>query len=296
MCTTFALIKLASRQVAKIGGHLYSISGIIAISCTIAAPVLAQDDNREDSLLEFFAGQGCAIGPTTRAAAIAAGYNAHEIDLLGARAWPDSGTVWTRGWLVLPPSICQIRVPEVNNLIQLSDPEVIASLSAPDAYTSQGEPGCFLSADILQEQVQKTRNWDEDTAFVEYLRFLSASLISGDLAFYSDSPLKTPAGFIVATGECANIPLMPAIKRNHELMIKHFGAFIRANAANTICEYGGSIMGAGWHEIADTLTDGKNTNAWLSFEYQIIAMGAGWYEDISYTNHGMPRPPLCHYE
>ena len=294
MCTTIALIKYVSRQVSKSRGHLRSISGIIAIAGAIAVPVHAQDDNRENGLLEFFAGQGCAIGPTTRAAAIAAGYNAHEIDLLGARAWPDSGTVWTRGWLVLPPSICQIRVPKVNNLIQLSDPEVIASLSAPDAY--EGEPGCFLSGDILQAQVQKTRNWDKDTALIEYLRFLSASLISGDLAFYSDDPLRTPAGFIVATGECADIPLMPEIKRNHELLIKHFDAFIRANAANTICEYGGSIMGVGWQDIADTLTDGKNTNAWLSFEYQVIAMGAGWYEDISFTNHGMPRPPLCHYE
>lgn len=294
MYKTIALIKLASRQVAKIGDRLCPISGITAIVCAIAAPVLAQDGNREYSLLEFFAGQGCAIGPTTRAAAIAAGYNAHEIDLLGARAWPDSGTIWTGGWLVLPPSICQIRLPEVNSLIQFSDPEVIASISAPDA--NEGEPGCYLSGAILQEQVQKTRNWDKDTAFIENLRFLSASLISGDLAFYSDSPLRTPPGFIVATGECADIPLMPAIKRNHELLVKHFGAFIRENSANTICEYSGSIMSAGWQDIADTLTDGKNTNAWLGFEYQLIAMGAGWYEGIGLTNKGTPRPPLCHYE
>ena len=294
MCTTIALIKFVSRQVAKIGGRLCPISGITAIACAIAAPVLAQDDNRENSLLEFFAGQGCAIGPTTRAAAIAAGYSSHEIDLLGARAWPDSGTVWTRGWLVLPPSICQIRLPEVNSLIQFSDPEVIASLSAPDAY--EGEPGCFLSGDILQEQVQKTRNWDKDTAFIEYLRFLSASLLSGDLAFYSDDPLRTPAGFIVAKGKCSDIPLMPEIKRNHALLIKHFDAFIRANAAEITCAYGETIMGAKWHDIADTITDGKNSNAWLSFEFLIIEMGAGWYEGINFTNHGTPRPPVCHYE
>lgn len=36
-------------------------------------------------------------------------------------------------------------------------------------------------------------------------------------------------------------------------------------------------------------------NAWLYFEYDLIAMAAGWREGMSWTSKGNLRPPLCHY-
>jgi hypothetical protein len=38
---------------------------------------------------------------------------------------------------------------------------------------------------------------------------------------------------------------------------------------------------------------GKAPNAWIGFEITVIAMGAGWYEGMSPTRKGRPRPPLC---
>ena len=294
MRTNLALIKFASRQVARRGGHLRSISGTIAIACAIAAPVLAQDDNRENSLLEFFAGQGCAIGPATRAAAISAGYNMHEIDLLSTKSRLDSNTVLTGEWLVLPPSMCKIKLPEVSTQLTMSDPEVIAAISLPDAYVLDGYFGCFLTSPAIFYSLQETRNWDEDTANIEVLRFISASLISGDLAFYPEDPLDTPPRFIVTSGDCANkTPLLPVLEREHQLLVKHFDAYIRAATVHIVCEQGASISFLGL-DVPDIPIVSKNP--WLGLEYQIITVGAGWFDGMSMPNRGTPRPPLCHYE
>jgi len=252
----------------------------------------------ENNLIEFFSERGCAIGPITKLAAIDAGFELEKINQLSDDARKENGTVVTGDWLVLSPAICKMKPPKISNRILPTDQEVLESVSAIDAYASGGDPGCFLDSEKLQNLVQKTRNWDEDTAFLEYLKFLSSSIISGDLSFYSDSPLRTPVGFILTSGKCAEIPLMPEIMRNHTLLVKHFDEYIRAstNAGDVICGPGESMMSMEWHDIANDITNGKNTNAWWWFEFQIIAMGAGWYEGISPTNKGSPRPPICHYE
>ena len=176
----------------------------------------------------------------------------------------------------------------------MSDPEVVQNLSAIDAYENDGDIGCFLTGSVL-ETVKASRNWNDDKANLEYLRFLSASIISGELSFYSPNPLRTPPGFIVTSGKCAEAPQMPDIKRSHDLLIRHFGALIRADAAGEAsCEPSG-VPSWKFHEIADEIIGGKPHNAWMGFEISIIAMGAGWYDGITATNKGRPRPPLCRY-
>ncbi len=45
--------------------------------------------------------------------------------------------------------------------------------------------------------------------------------------------------------------------------------------------------------LYERIAEGRNGNAWLLFEFQVIAMGAGWYEGMTFIERGTPRPPLC---
>ena len=45
------------------------------------------------------------------------------------------------------------------------------------------------------------------------------------------------------------------------------------------------------NEAPETPIDG-----FLFFEFDMIARAAGWYEGMSGTSKGVPRPPLCSYE
>ncbi len=45
----------------------------------------------------------------------------------------------------------------------------------------------------------------------------------------------------------------------------------------------------------DVGKENSRVTAWLWFEFEIIAMAAGWYEGIGPKSRGEARPPLCHY-
>lgn len=173
--------------------------------------------------------QGCAIGPSTIAAAIASRIDPSAIEAFVVTAKSDPKTVKTGRWLVLSSEVCQIRPPAVTSEIRTSDREVIQNLSALDAYAKDGDIGCFLDAQGLTESVKASRNWSTDKANTEYLRFLSASLISGELSFYSPDRLRAPPGMIATSGKCAEIPQMPDIRRSHDLLIE-----LRKSAEKTV--------------------------------------------------------------
>ncbi|NOR63825.1 MAG: hypothetical protein GQ535_15215 [Rhodobacteraceae bacterium] len=255
----------------------------------------AQAANQNEALIQFFAGQGCAIGPSTIVAARAAGFGEQDIDHLKEAAQADPGMIETGEWLVLSAEVCEIEMPRINSRLHIKDPEVAERFSAVDEYAAEGSHGCFLSVDYLLDHLALSRAWDRSTANREYIGMLGAALISGDLAFYSENPLETPYGFMLTRGACAEVPNMTRIKQNHELLVRHFDALVRANAQHVVCEAGASLFSSEFHDIANNLTDSMNKNEWLWFEIQIIAMGAGWYEGLSLSNKGTPRPPLCHY-
>lgn len=274
---------------------MFAVLAMVA-SLITATLVQAQARSSSEQIKAFFAAQGCAIGPTTIAAAAADGIDPAAIEAYAAVARANPHTVKTGDWLVLSPEVCEIRPPNVTSEIRLSDPEVIQNLSAIDAYAKDGDIGCFLAGPGLSDTVKVSRNWSNDKANLEYLRFLSASIISGELSFYSPSPLRTPPGFIVTSGKCADIPQIADIKHSHDLLMRHFGALIRADAAGeAICESNGGVPSWKFDEVAEQIMDSKAPNAWLGFEIKIIAMGAEWYDGMTATDKGIPRPPLCRY-
>ena len=117
---------------------------LLALGFLVAGLNLAHaETDAVDELVDFLAGQGCAIGPATRDAAIAAGFTAEEIDAYAGAALSEGSAAREGEWVVLPTETCEIRPPEITPAIKLSDPEVMAAISAIDEY--EGDPGCFLT-------------------------------------------------------------------------------------------------------------------------------------------------------
>lgn len=259
----------------------------------LSVPALAAAEEKPASIEDFFAGQGCAIGPQTYDAAIRAGFEPAAIDRLKENARADKGTLSTGDWLVLSPQACTIRIPKIKSAIRLGDPEVVKSTSAKDARSADGYPGCFLVGSVYEEVIA-TRRWFPDIANLEYIRFLAEGIASGTLSFYSPDPLSTPPGVMITSGECADVPSMADVRRSHDLLVEHFDTFVREYLKED-CEDGGmAMMEVG--EMTKKLGGESRVNAWTFFEVEMIARGAGWWEGMSARDKGKPRPPMCHYK
>ncbi|KAA3511418.1 hypothetical protein RMS29_020465 [Agrobacterium rosae] len=270
--------------------------GVLSASACIWIASIVPSYADDGSIKEFLLDQGCALGPSTLSAAINAKIDPALIAKLTAEANADSGTIKTGDWMVLPRDKCEIQPPRVKSAIAVDDPEVSQNTSAVDAYIKDGSPGCYLDGPSLFEAVEISRGWAPDKANQEYLRFLSAGLTSGDLSFFSSDPLRTPPGIMITRGDCANIPQIHDIRRSHELLVKHFDALIRSDAAGeATCD---SLGFPSWNftKVSEGILGEKAPNAWMGFEISFIAMGAGWFEGQSATEKGRPRPPLCHYD
>ena len=274
----------------------FPLARLIALALFLAAGTPAHADANANRLTEFFAGQGCAIGPSTRRAAIAAGFDGADIDDLERTARADEGAVETGDWVVLSPSRCKIQMPAITSKIKLTDGDMKRYVSAPDAYLKDGEPGCFLNGDQLQADMQLSHGWDQDIVLLEYTRFLAAGFAAGQLTFFSSDTLKTPMGVQVITGACAEVPNIEAIRENHDLLSRHFDALIRAQAANIVYDDKYASFNINYVEVEERITGRKIANAWSWFELDIIARGAGWYEGMGGAVRGTPRPPLCHFK
>lgn len=259
---------------------------IVTCLLPVAMPVTAQVP-----LTEFLGPHGCAIGPSTEAAALEAGFEQAVIDDL--KTAPDA--IRSGHWTFLPEPICQIELPQVVSEISLDDPDIQPAISAADAYTEYGDPGCFLDGQKLRNLVIINRSWDREKAFQAYMRFIAAGILSGELRFYSDDPLRTPPGFQVLHGSCAEATATDELLENHGVLRDVFVPFIETagrpgNAADCA---DGDVFGTQSGQILEELSKGRNTNAHLSFEMQLITFGAGWYEVMSSGGMGTPRPPLC---
>ena len=263
----------------------------IAALSLLVAGVTSAAGAQSATIADIMAAEGCAIGPQTEQRVSAAGLDVAALDAMVAEAEKDAQTVRTGEWIVLPPSLCKIRPPVVRSEIRLNDPEVVALTTAIDAYADLGDHGCFLDGDAIRERVQATRGWDADKATIAYLRFIAENLRSGDLAFYRTSPLQTPPGFQILTGDCADVPEIEAIRQSQALRDRAFDALIREDAPKVDCT---KDRGPSYEFMAST-HERKIPNAWAFFEVQMMTIGAGWYEGTNATQMGSPRPPLCRY-
>lgn len=275
-------------------GHAFLSIGLLFT----AAPTSA--DTTPTTIDDFFASEGCAIGPTTRNAALANGFQESEIDALVNEAKLDEQTIITGEWIVLSPTKCTIRIPNTSSELKLSDPEVMTATSSTgthysEAYSDKEDLGCFLSSPKLQNNLRQSRRWDDNTISAEYTRMLSRAIAQGNASFYSSSPLRTPPGYQILTGDCANVPMMPEIRESNDFLRDNFDYLVRTLSQSLTCDSDANLIMVYNENVAGTLEEETPSNAWQGMEIMVIAMGAGWYENRSTTAQGTPRPPLCHY-
>lgn len=260
----------------------------VAFACLLSASAAQADDV---ALMDFIAGQGCALGPATYRAAIDAGFEVDDYNALFDLADPTGSVLWR----ILPADICTIRLPDVTSEIKLNDPEVLGLWSGNVSDPEFKEYGCYATQYSLFEEVQKTRGWSADKANLEHVRFLAQHIMSGDIRYYSDNALVTPPSYQLMRGTCGDIPTAGAILESHTILVTYFDAFVRDVAQEIPCVNDARFPFASPARFT-TLSDGRSKNVNLDFEANIIAMGAGWYEGLSMTNRGTPRPPWCTYE
>lgn len=252
----------------------------------VTASGLAAADGK--TVMEFLEGEGCVWADTLHTKAADAGLDIAAVEARVTEALDDGLARQDGSWIVLSEAVCTIRLPDIAPPRIVTDLHRDAFTSAPDAYD---HPGCFLNGPDLLEHLVETGVEDRNRAQDAYLRFLASGIISGDVRFYSDDALATPPGFQVFGGTCADVPTLPAIRQNHALLVAQFGKVLRAVARQTNCDE--NIVATLQLETADLP---GNTNPWMFIEIRTIAQAAGWFEGLTYTDPGVPRPPLCHYE
>lgn len=248
----------------------------------------------EPDMADFLSLRGCVIGPGTPAEAEVEGISAATLEKFADQAASMPGSHQTGEWLVITPDLCRITFPPIASELTLDDPEVQASFSAVDAYAENDIYGCFLDREMLMASLQESRGWDQERAYTPYIRLVGAGLLSGELAFHTDDPLRTPAGIALTTGNCGEAPGMDMIREDHALLMHHLDAFIRNTAAAVPCEEGAALMNIDQPDFMKKITNGSYQNAWGWFELMMMAMAADWYEGASLSRKGKPRPPLCH--
>ncbi|NJS39951.1 MAG: hypothetical protein HC783_14105 [Rhodobacteraceae bacterium] len=274
----------------------------LALCLLTAAPASANPE-----LLEFMGGQGCTFGADRGAVAKATGLRVDTINAFIAQSLDDGTAVQECEYVVLGEKVCTIRLLDVESAYTVASPEIVAMTSPVDAYAADGDPGCFL-VDPLSA-FDALDGGSPGAGFADYIAFIGAGIISGDLRFYSPSVLRTPFGFQNVRGPCAAVPDIEVIDRSHVALTTGFGGYIRALGAETLCEgdqsgdlsyevsvmaqYTATVQG---FDLSDKEKDQPRINAWLWFEYDLIAMAAGWHEGLTSTERGTPRPPLCHYD
>lgn len=274
-----------------------------ALLTLLAAPAAAAPAAADPGLLGFMGGQGCTIGADSRAAAIAAGFDAAAIDALVAATLADGRASRQGDYVVLNEATCDIRRPDLASSFTVASPEIAAMASGIADFAADGFPGCFLVDAI--PAFDALRGGGEGSGFFDYVNFIGAGIAAGEVSFYGPSLLSVPPGFQIVAGNCADVPQIDAIRRSQSSLQTAFGPMIRRMGKENIC--GPDAWPSATIEQMDWLireqggdpaiakNPGNGANGWMWMEIFMLTVAAGWHEGMTSTEKGTPRPPLCHY-
>lgn len=274
------------------------------ILAALAVGVSATSAAADQRTFEFLGGHGCTVSEASLDALANAGFLEPYTNAIIADAIARGVAKQEGDYVVLDESICTIRLPDIQSDLTTTSPEIQAMApyertvleydGVEDVYE-----GCFFKDPMTL--FTDLADGDEDKAYANYIRFLGAAIMSGDARFYSRSPLVTPASLQIVTGECARAPNASEIMESHDYILSGFGDYVRFAGENTPCgeglsyKLGAFIAEAQGADMGDDFKFRRGVNAMAAFEFQLIAMAAGWYDGQSATDRGLPRPPLCHY-
>lgn len=240
-------------------------------------------------MIDFLQYEGCTIGAPVIEEAEKHGFSAVEFGQLAENTLSRGKAQREGDWVVLDRSICEIQLPRIETSYSSKDAFLASSIKSFVVETEDARPGCYLRDGW--KAFQNLPGLTEDQGFLAYIEFLSAEMIAGRLGFFDISPLRSAYGFTVVPSEfCASHPAAQDMRGNFPAFEKHFGSAVRYMFENVTCEE----LPLGWIYAQEQIGE-MNRNAWLWFEYNIIAMAAGWYEGIGANSKGVARPPFCHY-
>ncbi|MEX3015163.1 hypothetical protein [Gymnodinialimonas hymeniacidonis] len=247
--------------------------------------------------LSFFEQNGCVASAGDLTAAAASGVDVAAIDEYVMAQMAEGHVVEQGAYTVLSPEICTIRLPQIETEWRLDAPEIQAITTAVDRDPEF--PGCLLG-DLRGFFGQQYPD-DPARAYDEFVRFVAAHIISGEVRFFSESPLRTPATWQVVTGDCANVPEIDAMRETQRYIADEpFAEVIATLQANDPCfeERSDSLRNAvlalqGIDVTTGQGPDGAAVNAWMDTEFLFIMLAADWFIGDSFTERGMTRPPLC---
>lgn len=269
-----------------------------------AGAVLASPVAAETPLVAFLGGHGCTIGAQSADAARGAGFTSDAILALAEGALADGQAARHGDYVVLDAGLCTIRLPQITAAYTVDTPEIrAASPFVRNVYglggTEAVDEGCFLGGG--SDLFRSLQGGDPKAGFEAYIAFVGAGIVSGDLRFYEISPLKTPFGFQIMTGEtCSTVAAFDDIARSHRFIEDGFAEYVRFVGEHTVCgedltfqatQFIAQMQGL---DFEKDLLDQPRINAWLGFEFDFITRAAGWYEGMTDIDRGVPRPPLCH--
>lgn len=273
--------------------------GLVVGALLLASPAAA-----DERTFAFLGALGCTVSEASRDALADAGFlepytNAIIDDALMRGVARQYGS-----YVVLDESVCTIRLPEITSRFSVDDPEVRALAPFIREEYSDGErirveEECFLEDPARAFTLFNGGAGPE--GFNDFIAFIGAGIIAGDVRFYTTSPLVTPPGFQIVTGECAEVANIADIQASHAHIASHFGEYVRFVGANTVCgepvthEAGVFTAEMQGYDMDVDISDQPPVNAMLQFEFLFITMAAGWHAGMTGTDRGTPRPPLCHY-
>lgn len=276
------------------------MSKSLAALCLVALPLAAMAEAPSPSLQDFLVAEACAIGPKTKARALAAGVDAAEFDAYAAALPEMAGVERSGDWLIIPSEACKILPPKIESDLSFEDPEIaslIANSSEKYPPPLHGDPGgCYFDEDVNVALLQVVRQWSKEQAERELNKLLAVGLLSGEVAFYGEDedelPLPSPLRYLGSS--CPHIVDIDRIARSHQFMIDNFDEIIRNAGAQGDCS-DSSALWAGMQSQMESYRKRGMRNVWLPLELTVIVIAAGWQEEFGYFKDGYPRPPLCRY-
>ena len=274
------------------------------------APVFADASARA---MEVLGAYGCTLESGSRAALGAAGLDEAAISELTEAALAAGEARQEREYVVFAKEVCEIGLPYIENEARLEDADIAAQITDIDhyvqdqkqyaeergeAYKGEGE-GCYFRD--VPPVFDAREGGARGAGGVEYIRFVGAHIAKGDVRFYGHSPFKTPISLRVMARDCGATEQGDEIRANHRFVREGFGSYVRTIGESTPCAEAPNWQGMsvaakiqGFDPDSEVEPD-PPINAWLYFEYEMMAMAAGWYAGMSGTEKGTPRPPLCTY-
>lgn len=282
----------------------------LALALSVAvSPCLAQTEGvgtqQRADFLSLLGGHGCTLSVDSVDAAETAGTPREVVRDITAAALEDGSASEQGAYIVFADTVCQIRLPDIISKYATTDPEIRAGAPYVRETFERGgesyvEEGCFVEDAF--NLFAEFENYDPRAGFDAFIAFTGAGLISGDVRFYATSPLTTPKGFQIVTGDgCADAPNVDQITENHQFLEQGFADYVRFVGRATECgdpvalEAGPFTAQLQGFDHSLDLADQLPINAWMDFEFLFITMAAGWHEGMTDLSRGTPRPPLCHY-